>query len=567
MKLNDFKPFLFFCFYAVLLIIPFIGLFNLFDWDEINFAESSREMILSDNFFQVMINFEPFHEKPPLYFWLQVLSMKIFGVSSFAARFPNALLSVFVPLIIFNIGTKLKNRNFGWVWSIIFLSGFLPNLYFRSGIIDPYFNLFIFLSIYFFHLYTLSNPSKNIIISGLFSGLAILTKGPVGLLIVIISSVFYLISIRKPPLIRHLVLFIIPAVIISSPWYVFELVHKGPWFIIEFIQYQIELFSVPVAGHKQPLYYHFVVLLIGCMPFSLFALSNTYKKSGSEISFERIMRIVLWTVLILFTVVTTKIIHYSSMAYVPLSFLAAIEIYKIMNGKDFNKLLKFFLLSFGITFSLLLAILLYLLIFKKSILINYIPDPNIQVLLALNLNWRGWEWLIPLILVFANFIWLRKPTKNYIKSLAIYSVLIGFTFSLISCFIIPKVDSAIQGSVISFYKDISKEKKYVTTVGFKSYAHYFYAEIDKLSKEDQLFLKKDEILEHIFSVNSLNDLNRQEKYKFNNQVLDWLIDGNVDRPVYFVARKRKPIYKLNESKNLKLIKDFGGYQFYKRELK
>ena len=193
MKLNDFKPFLFFCFYAVLLIIPFIGLFNLFVWDEINFAESSREMILSDNFFQVMINFEPFHEKQPLYFWLQVLSMKIFGVSSFAARFPNALLSVFVPLIIFNIGTKLKNRNFGWIWSIIFLSGFLPNLYFRSGIIDPYFNLFIFLSIYFFHLYTLSNPSKNIIISGLFSGLAILTKGPVGLLIVIISSVVYLI--------------------------------------------------------------------------------------------------------------------------------------------------------------------------------------------------------------------------------------------------------------------------------------------------------------------------------------------------------------------------------------
>ena len=99
-----------------------------------------------------------------------------------------------------------------------------------------------------------------------------------------------------------------------------ELINKGPWFIVEFIQYQIELFSVPVAGHKQPPYYHFVVVLIGCMPFSLFALSNTYKKSGSEISFERIMRIVLWTVLILFTVVTTKIIHYSSMAYVPLSF-------------------------------------------------------------------------------------------------------------------------------------------------------------------------------------------------------------------------------------------------------
>ena len=31
---------------AALLFIPFIGNLHLFDWDEINFAESAREMIL-----------------------------------------------------------------------------------------------------------------------------------------------------------------------------------------------------------------------------------------------------------------------------------------------------------------------------------------------------------------------------------------------------------------------------------------------------------------------------------------------------------------------------------------
>ena len=49
------------------------------------------------------------------------------------------------------------------------------------------------------------------------------------------------------------------------------------------------------------------------------------------------MRICFWTVLVLFTFVTTKIIHYSSMAYVPLSFLGSIEIYKIINGKSLVK--------------------------------------------------------------------------------------------------------------------------------------------------------------------------------------------------------------------------------------
>ncbi|MFY8107679.1 MAG: ArnT family glycosyltransferase, partial [Bacteroidia bacterium] len=65
--------------WACLLFIPFLGSVHLFDWDEINFAESAREMLLTGNYQKVQINFVPFMEKPPLFFWLQVLSMKIFG--------------------------------------------------------------------------------------------------------------------------------------------------------------------------------------------------------------------------------------------------------------------------------------------------------------------------------------------------------------------------------------------------------------------------------------------------------------------------------------------------------
>ena len=53
-------------------------------------------------------------------------------------------------------------------------------------------------------------------------------------------------------------------------------------------------------------------------------------------------------------------------------------------------------------------------------------------------------------------------------------------------------EMAIQGDAIKFYEDISDEKKYITTVGFKSYAHYFYSRIDELDSSDQLYteLKK-----------------------------------------------------------------------------
>ena len=104
-------------------------------------------------------------------------------------------------------------------------------------------------------------------------------------------------------------------------------------------------------------------------------------------------------------------------------------------------------------------------------------------------------------------------------------------------YIVPKIEMAIQGDAIKFYEDISDEKKYITTVGFKSYAHYFYSQIDELDSSDQLYNTKSEILNNYFSSSSLNDLNRNEKNKFNGYVLNWLINGKIDRTSYFVTKK------------------------------
>ena len=51
---------------AIMLFVPFLGTTHLFDWDEINFAEASREMLVTSNYAIPQIGFEPFWEKPPL---------------------------------------------------------------------------------------------------------------------------------------------------------------------------------------------------------------------------------------------------------------------------------------------------------------------------------------------------------------------------------------------------------------------------------------------------------------------------------------------------------------------
>jgi hypothetical protein len=183
------------------------------------------------------------------------------------------------------------------------------------------------------------------------------------------------------------------------------------------------------------------------------------------------------------------------------------------------------------------------------------------------LNWIGWEWIIPSLFILGSIIWLTIFETKILLALVSYTLIIGFFLSLMSMYTIPKIENLTQGSVISFYKEISKEKKYLTTVGYKSYAHYFYSEFEPLNSTDFLYHKKNEILRNSFNSSSLNDLNRKEKITFNSYVLSWLINGELDRVAYFVTKNNKQIKQLEEAKNLKVVKDYGGYKIYKRELK
>lgn len=75
-------------------VLPFLGNAYLFDWDEVNFAECAREMLVSGDYYHPQVDFEPFWEKPPLFFWVQAAAMHLFGVNEFAARFPNAIVGI-----------------------------------------------------------------------------------------------------------------------------------------------------------------------------------------------------------------------------------------------------------------------------------------------------------------------------------------------------------------------------------------------------------------------------------------------------------------------------------------
>jgi 4-amino-4-deoxy-L-arabinose transferase-like glycosyltransferase len=522
---------------GLVFFVPFLGSVHLFDWDEINFAESAREMIVSGDYSRVQVGFRPFWEKPPLFFWLQSISMHIFGVNEFAARLPNALFGSLTLVTIYLIGKRLRSVKFGLLWVLLYFGSILPHLYFKSGIIDPVFNYFIFTAIYFLMLALQSNERKmqHSIIAGLLIGLAVLTKGPVGFLLLLLTFIVILIlqRFKNLPNFKQILVFALSAIFVSLFWYGFEMIENGPWFLVEFLNYQVELFSSPVADHAQPFYYHFVVVLLGCFPMSVLALGGFKLQKASD-PMAQWMMVLFWVVMILFTIVTTKIVHYSSMAYLPLSFIAADYLYpRIQASKGLPKWVLVLFVLVGSVFGVLLTALPLINVFRDR-LVPLINDPFAVAGIMKEVHWGGNEYLIGIfyfVLVMYAGYWIAR--EKVLKGIVIMGINTGLTLFLYMIFVLPKVEAHTQGSLIDFLEEVKGEDVYVVTHGFHSYAPFFYFE----QPNDHLAVRANK---------------------------DVLISGEVAKPVYIIS-KITDTY-LPTLEGLTLLKEEGGYRFYLRKI-
>jgi 4-amino-4-deoxy-L-arabinose transferase-like glycosyltransferase len=552
MRLSKIQILIFIIILAAIFFIPFLGRVHLFDWDEVNFAECSREMLKMHDYSRVYINFKPFWEKPPMFFWMQSSAMKIFGVNEFAARFPNAICGIITLTAVFICGNKIYDKKFGILWALAFGGSLFPNMYFKSGIIDPWFNLFTFLSLYNFILYHWTrngfdknglkkNPIYYVIWSGIFMGLAILTKGQVSLMIFLLALGVYFIYNRFRFYFnwRHAILFLIVATAVSATWYGYETAKNGPWFVTEFLKYQYRLFTTHDAGQKGFLGYHYIVLLIGCFPASLLAIPSFFKSNYSgrfDKDFKKWMQILFWVVTILFTITQSRIIHYSSMAWFPLTFLAAYSIYKWdLKQVRYKKYVGVFIAIIGGIIALFVLSIPYLAINLKK-LAPYVKDKFANAMMQADVHWSGLEGIVGLLMIISIVIGIRYLNKNKFKQAAwvLFSGTAVVIF-LASAIIVPKVERYTQGAAIDFFIQRQGEDCYVNTLGYFSYAQLFYTKKEK----------------------PVNPKSYDEQ---------WLLTGNIDKPAYFVSRIDR-IDNFKQYTGLKELYRKNGFIFLKRDAK
>ena len=486
---------LLFALIGVLFFIPFLGGVHLFDWDEVNFAEISREMLLQRDYLRVYVNFEPFWEKPPFFFWLQALGMYVFGVGEFAARLPNALCGVLTLVVLFNMGTTLYNTRFGIIWAGVYIGSVLPFLYFKSGIIDPWFNLFIFLGLYYFILFHWKRNAFQgihlpynywiyLLLGGFFIGMGILTKGPVAYLIAGLTMGVYWIyqRFRFYVNVGQFLVYTFVAIAIAAIWYTLFFVDQFE----EFNEYQYRLFSTPDAGHAGFPGYHFVVLLVGCFPASIFAIRAFFKMEKEKMlhqqDFKIWMKFLFWVVLILFTIVKSKIVHYSSMCYFPLTFLAAVVVNHIFDKNiAFGGWLRAGLWLIGGLYLLVVFALPFAGLNIELLQPLFAKDPFATANLEAQVNWKPWYVFLPGVTLLTTLIFASRhlATNRVASGFQLLFGGIAFFVMLALIAFIGRIEMYSQNTAVEFFESKANEDCYLATYGYKSYVHLFYGQPQK----------------------------------------------------------------------------------------
>src|SRR5262249_19158053 len=85
-------------------------------------------------------------DKPPLAYWAQVASYRIFGESDFSARFPSAIAAALTALVIVAWGYRIGAATVGWWAAIIFTLSLQTFVHAKAAVADMWLVLFMTLA-------------------------------------------------------------------------------------------------------------------------------------------------------------------------------------------------------------------------------------------------------------------------------------------------------------------------------------------------------------------------------------------------------------------------------------
>jgi 4-amino-4-deoxy-L-arabinose transferase-like glycosyltransferase len=324
----------FFTLCAVLLFSVGNWSLPLIDRDEPRFAEASREMRQSGDYLVPRLNGEYRFDKPPLIYWCQVLSFDGLGENDFAARFPSVIFAALVSVATWMFASRIFGPRVG-IWSgIIFATSLQVFIHARAAVADMPL-VFFFLTATWADWERSRNPRSTFWwwIFYFSLGFGFLAKGPAALLPAffaparaLLNRAPYRVEVRSALWGVFVVLIVIglwgvPALLATNGTYLE--IGLGKHVLQRSLQPMESHGGAGLAGYLLFLPFYLAVSFFSFFPWCLFLPGCFRRLLSHREPDENFLLGPILIVLLVFTLIQTKLPHYVLPAYPMLAILVA----------------------------------------------------------------------------------------------------------------------------------------------------------------------------------------------------------------------------------------------------
>lgn len=299
---------------ACMAIVWFAGIQyrSLSEPDEGRYAEVAREMSASGDWVMPRFNGFAFYDKPPLHYWATTVAYQVFGIHHWTSRLWNALTGLLCILAVWYAGARVWGARQGRLAALICASSLIVVAAGHLNTLDMGVTAFLTIVLAAFliaeHSMAGPNPAPNsqrrwMLVAWAAMGLAVLSKGLIGVVLPGATLLGYLAWQRDPKLLCRLhllpglALLLIPTV----PWFVLLAGRDEAFMPFFFIHEHFGRFLSQVANRNQPWWFYLPVVAAGLLPWTgLLGLTLRDAWSRATREQERGTRIVLvWIMVVL----------------------------------------------------------------------------------------------------------------------------------------------------------------------------------------------------------------------------------------------------------------------------
>jgi 4-amino-4-deoxy-L-arabinose transferase-like glycosyltransferase len=210
---------------VLIMLLPNLDVLNVTIMEARNFI-TAREMVNDGNWLLTTFNGEPRYQKPPLPTWIAALFGYTSGFKSiFLLRLPSVLMVVLTGIITYLLSLKfLENKLHSFVNALILVTSFYVIGITIEAPWDIYNHGFMLTGIYYLIMsFNKEHNFINIILSALFIGLSLLSKGPISFYALLLPFLisYGLVYKFKTSDTLTLSLILISSIVIGGWWYLY----------------------------------------------------------------------------------------------------------------------------------------------------------------------------------------------------------------------------------------------------------------------------------------------------------------------------------------------------------